>query len=172
MAEAGLFVDQRVELIEGIIVEMTPQQNQHFVTLCRVQQVLTRVFGEGYWVRPQGPLRLGDRSEPEPDVSVVRGTLEDYTDHPTSAVLVVEVSQTTLAFDRGHKAALYAAAEVPDYWVVNLIDRQLEIFRSPTPDDAVETDRRYAEHRVLSRDEKVAPLAAPESAIQVAELLS
>src|SRR6266853_670905 len=125
MAELGLFDGQRVELVDGEIMQMPPQKNWHFVTIKLVEEALESAFGPGYWVRTQGPINLGATSEPEPDIAVVAGKPRDYRAHPNAALLVVEVSDTTLAYDRGRKASLYASASIADYWIVNLIDRQL-----------------------------------------------
>jgi len=113
----------------------------------------------------QLPLALGPYSEPEPDVAVVEGTIDDYVEaHPSTAVLVVEVADASLQFDRTRKAALYARAGIPDYWIVNLLDGVLEVHRQPEGDA-------YRERLVLPSQERVRPLARPEVEIAVAELL-
>jgi len=100
--------------------------------VCLAEEALRVAFGPGVVVRTQLPLALGQYSEPEPDVAVVVGTARDFTDdHPTSALLVVEVADATLSFDRNAKASLYAAAGIPEYWIVNLVHRQLEMHREP-----------------------------------------
>src|SRR5439155_3890171 len=98
LAEIGFFRDQRVELVDGEIVQMPPQKNFHVIGIDLVHQALQKAFGPGHWVRIQAPLHLRPNSAPEPDLAVVRGSSRDYaaTDHPTSALLVVEVSDTTL----------------------------------------------------------------------------
>src|SRR5437763_345690 len=126
LADSGCFNNRRVELIEGEIIEMPVQKHPHVVSLTRTAKILDSLFGNKFWIRTQLPLNLGPLSDAEPDVAVVAGTVDDYTDHPTSALLLVEVSETTLAFDRGRKGSLYAAAGVQDYWIVNLVERQLE----------------------------------------------
>jgi Uma2 family endonuclease len=171
LGDQGMFQDQRVQLIEGEIVVMSPQNNSHVVAISLTQEALKNVFDEGYWVRSQAPLTVSQISEPEPDLSVVSGTPRDYTDHPTTALLIVEVSRTTLAFDRGEKLSLYAKADITDYWIVNLIDRQLEVFRNPTPDENQPYGFGYSEKIILKADDSISPLAAPESPIQVADLL-
>ena len=109
-------------------------------------------------------------SEPEPDIAVVRGRIEDYRDaHPTSPVLVVEVADSSLARDRGRKGSLYARAGVPDYWIVNLTDGVLEIYRDPRRTAAGRW--RYAAVRVGKPRATVSPLAAPRARIRVADLL-
>ena len=168
MADAGLFHDRRVELIEGEVVDMPPQKNAHYTAILLVQRALEKAFGVNHVVRVQGPLDLGERSQPEPDVAVVAGTPRDYRDHPTSALLVVEISDTTLEFDRERKARLYAKAGLAEYWVVNLVDRVLEVHRTPVLDAQ---RPRYGDIRSVTVGETVSPIAAPEAAIAVADLL-
>ena len=171
MGDQGLFQDQRVQLIEGEIVVMSPQNNPHVVAIALTQEALRNIFDEGFWVRSQAPLSVSDISEPEPDLSVVSGTPRDYTDHPTTALLIVEVSHTTLTFDRNDKSSLYAKAGIADYWIVNLIDRQLEVYRNPNPDENQPYGFGYSEKTILKADDSITSLAAPKMPIQVAELL-
>jgi len=110
-------------------------------------------------------------SDAEPDISVVPGTPRDYTEHPTGALLVVEVSETTLAYDRGRKGSLYAAAGIQDYWIVNLVDRQLEVYRDPVPDPNESSGFRYNTRTVFLSGQSASPLAAPAASIAVADLL-
>jgi Uma2 family endonuclease len=133
LAELGVLgPEEHVELIEGEIVEMPPQLSRHTTGVYLAYEALRAIFGVGFVVRVQFPLALGQYSEPEPDIAVVAGTGRDFADaHPTSALLVVEVSDTTLSFDRDAKASLYAAAGIPEYWIVNLVQRQLEMHREP-----------------------------------------
>jgi Uma2 family endonuclease len=170
MGEMGWFDGQRVELIEGRIVEMPPQKESHYATILRVQDVLRTAFGAGHVVRPQGPLAIGARSEPEPDVAVVRGNSRDYTDHPTTALLVVEVSGTTLRFDR-RKAGLYAKANVPEYWIVNLSDREIEVRREPMEDDTKPFRHAYRTTVTYKAGDVIAPIAAPSAQFAVSDLL-
>jgi Uma2 family endonuclease len=171
MAEAGLFDGQRVELIDGEILVLPPMKNAHAVGIGLVQAALQAAFGPGYWVRLQGPLSLTPTSEPEPDVAVVPGGPRDFTDHPSTALLVVEVSDTSLSYDRGRKASLYASAGIADYWVLNLTDRQLEVFRRPQSDTAQPFAFRYADAAVLPDTAAVTPLAAAQASVRVADLL-
>jgi Uma2 family endonuclease len=123
-------------------------------------------------VRAQLPVALDDESEPEPDVSVVPGDPRDYRDaHPARPVLIVEVALSRLRFDREHKGSLYARARVADYWIVNIPDRRLEVYREPAPDGAARFGWRYGHAAALGPDERVAPLALPGAAVTVAELL-
>ncbi len=170
MGEMGLFHGQRVELIEGEIMVLSPQNWPHSSTVDRVAEALRRDLGAGFWVRTQFPLNLGT-SDPEPDVSVVLGRREDYNDHPTTAVLIVEVSESSLSYDRTRKASLYARAGIADYWIVNLVNKQVEVYRDPRPDSSQFYGHGYASVAVLVPPAVVNPLAAPQVSLAVADLL-
>jgi Uma2 family endonuclease len=171
LANRGLFQGQRVELIEGEIMVFTPQNWPHASTVDRIAEVLRRSLSTGFWVRMQLPLNLSPLSDPEPDVSVVAGRREDYTDHPTAAVLIVEVSDTTLAYDRGQKASLYARAGIADYWIVNLVQQELEVYHDPFADASQPFGYRYDQRTIFYAGDHVTPLAAPQARILVADLL-
>jgi len=175
MADLGFFQDQRVELIEGEIVQMAPQNNPHAVVTSLVQKALVRAFGDGYWVRTQMPLTVSEHSEPEPDVAVLKGNERSYLggDHPRAgaALLVVEVSDSTIRFDRSHKASLYASAGVAEYWIVDLNATKIDVHRSPVPDPAERHGHRYADLRSFRAGEVITPLALPHAALQAADLL-
>jgi Uma2 family endonuclease len=163
--------DDRVELLGGCLVFREPEGSRHAAACLRARIALERAFGRGYHIRPQHPIALDDLSEPEPDIAVVRGRIEDYIDaHPTSPVLVVEVADSSLALDRERKARLYATAAILDYWIVNLVDGALEVYRDPVR--AAGGATRYATRRVLKRRAVVSPLAAPRARIRVADLLA
>jgi Uma2 family endonuclease len=105
---------------------------------------LQAAFGAGWEIRGQGPIALDEESEPEPDLAVVPGSFRDYeAAHPSRPVLVVEISETSLALDRVHKGSLYARAGLPDYWIVNLPEHALEVYRDPEPDPAAPFRWRY-----------------------------
>jgi Uma2 family endonuclease len=123
-------------------------------------------------VQTQGPLGLGSRSEPEPDVSVIRGSPRDYAHAPpTHAALVVEVAELALRAARGRKAALYARAGIADYWILNLVDRVLEVHREPARPGPARSRWGYASVETLGADASVVPLAMPGATIRVADLL-
>ncbi len=165
MGELGLFNGQRVELLDGEVIVMSPQGAHHYWTIDRVATILQQAFGKGFWVRTQAPLKLEPTSEPEPDIAIVAGTPDDYLDeHPSAAVLVVEVADTSLAYDRTEKARVYARGNIPEYWIVNLLERQVEVYRKPQGE-------RYAEVQFLKAGEFVTPLTKPEVQIAVADLL-
>lgn len=173
-ADLGLFdAGERLELIEGeIIRKVTVQKRPHALAISIGARVLQEAFGPTAYVSHQSPIHVSDQSEPEPDLAVIAGTPEDYLDHPTPAdvLLVVEVSDTTLRLDRGRKAALYAGAGVRDYWVENLPHRILEVYRDPAP----RSDQDGFEYRSITTytvQESVAPLAAPQALVRVADLL-
>ena len=134
--------------------------------------VSRRAFGRANYVRDDTPLGLDDASEPVPDVVVLGGRPRDYRDaHPSTPLLVVEVSESSLAEDRLWKGGLYARAGVADYWIVNLRDRVLEVHREPIADAAAPHGWRYASLTTPSPGETVSPLAAPGARIPVADLL-
>jgi Uma2 family endonuclease len=173
MIDAGvLTTDDHVELIDGEIVTMTPQKSRHATAVRLADTALRRAFGDGVDVRSQLPLALGDDSEPEPDLSVVVGAPRDYRDeHPTTALLVVEVSDSTVVFDRTKKAGVYARARIADYWLVNLIDGILEVRRFPAPSTDSTDHWDYAVVERYAASDHVAPLARPQAPIAVADLL-
>ncbi|HVS70426.1 MAG TPA: Uma2 family endonuclease [Phycisphaerae bacterium] len=171
MADAGYFEGKRVELINGEILDMAAQKNSHVLGVSLATEALSKAFGQGFWIRVQAPLNLADDSDPEPDVAIVAGRMRDYTAHPQSALLVVEVSDTTLRLDRRDKAALYAAADIRDYWIINLIDNCVEILRDPAPDALFPRTHRYTTRAIFRAGDAVSPLAAPAAQIPVADLL-
>jgi len=173
MIKMGLFnPEDRVELIDGEILQVTPQSSRHATAIRQCTRALEAAFPSGSDVRPQLPLALHESSEPEPDVAVVPGGIADYRDaHPQSAMLVIEVSDSTLEFDRDRKGSLYARAGIPEYWIVNLLDRRLEIYREPREDADAPLGWRYAHFRHLGLDEAASPLMKPAVAIPVAQLI-
>lgn len=168
MVLAGIFhPEDRVELINGEILNMAPQSSSHSVAIRLTEDALRLAFGRGHDVRVQMPLALDDNSEPEPDIAVVTGSPRDYLQgHPKTAVLIVEVADTTLALDRSIKKALYARNGIQDYWIVNLRNACLEVYR--LPDRQAES---YSSQSVLRRGDVVQPVACPNCSIQVADLL-
>jgi Uma2 family endonuclease len=173
LMDCGLLRDgDRVELVGGHLVVKEPQYTPHATAARLVVRALEAVFTAGWDVRAGLPIALAPDSEPEPDVSVVRGGPRDYLeDHPAQPVLVVEVAHSSLAFDRRYKGSLYARAGLPDYWIVNLADGRLEVNRDPAPDPAAEHGWNYRTAIVLGRRDFIAPLIAPQSSVRVADLL-
>jgi Uma2 family endonuclease len=173
LAESGVFrPGERVELIGGRIVEMSPQNSPHFTALSLVEYKVRTIFQTGYVVRIRGPLDLSPVSQPEPDIAVVRGTIRDYAKaHPTTAELVVEVPDSTLAYDRGEKARLYASAGILEYWVLNIVDRCIEVYRDPIPMPGQPYGYGYHSRSQYFANDTVTPLIMPHSAIKIADLL-
>jgi len=172
MGDMGFFNDERVELIDGEIIKMPPQKDLHAISIALTLKIFFRAIPDGYWVRCQLPLHLSERSEPEPDLSIVSGNPRDYVGkgHPQTALLVIEISETTLRFDRGSKASFYASAAIQDYWIVNLIDRCVEVYRSPVADSSAQFGFRYAEKLTFSTGQTIKPLAMAME-VPVADLL-
>jgi Uma2 family endonuclease len=176
MADLGWFRGKRVFLLSGEIYEMAGQGNWHSVTIGKVEYVLHRVFGfEKYWVRPQLPLDLIDgSSDPEPDLAVVPGRPDDFVRHPSTALLAVEVADSSLSLDR-KKAAYYAGTGVQEYWIVNLRDRILEVYRQPIPGPTAwlpdePPAASYADRQDLRPGDTLSPVAAPHATVAVADL--
>lgn len=169
--EDGFFSGSRVELIEGRIVDVPPQKNPHVIAIENVRAALERVFHKNFWVRTQATLDLGRSSLPDPDVAVVPGPRRAEGDYPTEALLVVEVSDSTLWFDRKRKSKIYAEANIPEYWILDLVHRQLEIRRNPVHDPAHQPRHQYASVTIHGPKERVAPLASQNARITVAKLL-
>jgi Uma2 family endonuclease len=166
MIAAGLFAPgERVELIDGEILQVAPQGSFHATAVQLAGDALRVAFGCGFHVRTQLPLAFDPASEPEPDVAVVPGVPRDYREaHPTNALLVVEIADATLVHDRQRKGSLYARAGIREYWIVNLVDRCVEVYRDPL-------QARYGSSRRCLPGDHITPLAAPESKISVADIL-
>jgi Uma2 family endonuclease len=131
LVEQGCFDDEKVELLAGMLVRMSPQSALHADVVARLARLLERAIGDRAMLRTHSPLALGDDSEPEPDVAVVRSG--DFTrQHPTGALLVIEVAASSLDNDRRVKATLYAAAGIPEYWIVDLAAGIVEVHTAPT----------------------------------------
>jgi Uma2 family endonuclease len=173
MIDAGVLTpEDQVELIDGDIITMTPQKSRHATAVQLAQIAIGRAFGEGFSVRTQLPLALGPDSEPEPDIAVVAGSPRDYRDrHPATALLIVEVADASLTFDRTVKAGVYARAGLTDYWLLNLIDNVLEVHRGPELVAGAPRGWRYGSVERYGAGQSVAPLARANCSISVADLL-
>ncbi len=152
---------------------MPVQERPHTLALLRVQAALQRVVaGRPFQAVYQLPVGLTEFSEPEPDVAVIPGSFEDYEeDHPTTAALLVEVSDSTLLYDRSVKASLYARANIPEYWVVDLVNHRLEVRREPERMPGEAYGHGYATIRILRSEQTVACPVAADQPIRVADLL-
>lgn len=166
MVETGVLQpEDRVELVEGVIYNLAPQNSLHATGLRLVEKALGAIFTTGYDVRTQLPLALGEDSEPEPDVAVVQGETRDFRDsHPSHAVLVVEVSDSSSHHDRNRKARLYARSGIVEYWILNVSDKILEVYRDPSLDS-------YRSKVVLRSGDTISPLSCPQVTLAVSDLL-
>jgi len=164
--------DDPIELLDGLLLVKEPQSSLHRTAVLLVAKALERAFGDGWFVQTQSPIGLDARSEPEPDVGVVRGSLRDYVAaHPTHPALVVEVAVSGLAVARGRKARAYARGGIADYWIVNLIERMVEIHREPARPGPARRRWGYAAIERFGAEAMVTPLAAPAARIRIADLL-
>ena len=172
LVDLGVFVGERLELLDGVLVVREPQGSAHAAIVMQIGQVLATAFGPGWHPRLQAPLALGENSEPEPDIAVVVGAPLDYVvAHPSTAVLVVEVADSSLRLDRRFKAAMYARAGLREYWIVNLVDHTVEVHREPQPTTDAADEWSYRSVDVLRPPASVTPPAAPSAQVPVADLL-
>jgi len=168
MVRAGILrEDARIELIEGELLDMNPIGWAHQACVDWLTAFLVRQLGDRAIVRAQGPIRLSDRSLPQPDLTLLRPRSDYYRrEGPVASdvLLLVEVSDTTLAYDRDVKVPLYARAGIPEVWLVDLAGEQVLVFREP---DAGE----YRVSAAIRSGEQVSPLAFPDLTVDVAALL-
>lgn len=165
LVASGVFhEDERLELIEGEMLERTPQNPRHAAIVALVHRALGDVLLEGYSLRGQLPLALGEDSEPEPDLAVVEGGARDSLhEHPRTAALLVEVAESSLPFDRTRKVPLYARQGIPELWIVNATEGRLEVYRKPR-------GVTFHEREILAAGEHVTSAALREP-VAVADLL-
>ena len=173
LIDIGIFLPgDKVELLGGQLCVSEPQNSPHAAAICLAEEALRQAFAGGWSIRVQLPIALDQESEPEPDLTVVPGGPRDYlADHPARPVLVLEVADSSLALDREHKGSLYARARLREYWIVNLADRVVEVYREPGPDVTAVYGWAYRSLQRLSAEQSVTPLAAPTARIAVADLL-
>jgi Uma2 family endonuclease len=171
LGDLGMFEGRRAMLIDGVIIEDAPMNPPHAIAATKTEDAVREAFGKRYHVRVSKPLVLGQTTDPEPDVAVVVGRPGDYTEHPTTAALVVEVSDSSLRYDTTVKVGLYAAGGVPEYWVLDVTARQLLVYRDPKPDPGATHGHTYATQLALSAADAVAPGAVPNVTLPVADLL-
>jgi len=169
----GFFTtEDRLELLEGELVEKMSQKSPHSSVVLRLMRLFFTQFGHQYQVRLQMPLALTADSMPEPDIALVEGDDFAYLEEqPTTASLIIEVADTTLDTDRRIKSGLYAEAEIADYWIVNINDRVLEVHREPAPMSSTKSGYGYRFVRHYTEQEQIAPLFAPEIVLDVKALL-
>ncbi len=168
MAESGILQpDERIELLEGQIIQMAAKGTAHSASVSRIEQVLRNRLGNRVLLRFQDPIRLNDYSEPEPDIAVVQPSPNFYEDHhptPSEVFLLIEVSDTTLKFDRETKAPAYGCSGIAEYWVLDVVARKLHVYRSPSSSG-------YQSETILSEELTIAPLAFPECVIAIEEMV-
>lgn len=172
LVDLGAFEGDPVELIGGQLIVAEPQNSPHATAVGAADDALRAVLPPGFLVRAQMPMALDDESAPEPDLAVVSGRRADYRHgHPTRAVLVLEVADSSLHFDRHDKGSLYARARIAEYWIVNLIERVLEVYRDPEPDPAAPHGWSYRSVSRLAPPAVRALGALPSVQVQVGDLL-
>lgn len=169
LAEAGILAENdRVELIEGELIEMAAVSGPHIGVVINLLRLLTAAAAGRFEVSPQSPVRLGDHSEPEPDVALLRPRADRYLggEPPLAAdiLLLIEVADSSLRYDRAVKLPLYARHGVPEVWIVDLAGGTVAVHRGPTADG-------YASVETIARDASVEPLALPGVRLAVAEFL-
>ena len=168
LGEMGFFhPEERVELISGNIIKMSAKGTAHTSAVSRTDSLLQYLFRNLAWVRMQDPIALDDNSEPEPDIALVRIDPLDYATHhptPSEVYLIIEVADTSLTFDREIKAKIYARSGIVDYWVLNVNERQLHVFREPAVDG-------YQSELILGEYGSISPLQFPTVNIAIQAML-
>jgi Uma2 family endonuclease len=168
MAEIGIFAaDERVELLDGNLVSMVAKGTAHSSATTRTRRVLEAGLGKHVCVRIQDPVQLDDYSEPEPDIAIAVLDPLEYADHhpqPSEIFLLIEVADTSLAFDLGAKALAYARSGITDYWILDVQARKLFVLRSPTAQG-------YQSEVVLDETMQITPLAFPDYTVKIREIL-
>ena len=134
LAELGVFGDEKIELLRGTLVRMSPQGPYHANVVARLTNVLVSMVYPRFEVRPQLPFSADDTSMPEPDIMLVEATGSLTSPHPSYTLLVIEVSVSSLRLDRGLKAEIYSQAGVPEYWIVDILHRKIVVHRDPQND--------------------------------------
>jgi Uma2 family endonuclease len=172
LVDLGVFEGEPLELIGGQLIVAEPKGSPHAAGVEMAGEALRSAVSPGWIVRMQNPIALDDESVPEPDVAVVRGRHADYRHaHPARAALIIEVAESSLAFDRKHKGSVYARAGIEDYWIVNLEDRVVEVYREPGPDLTAPFGWRYTAVTRFRPPDSVTPLAVPAAPVLVTALL-
>jgi Uma2 family endonuclease len=169
MGEVGILPhDARVELINGDVIQMPPIGSHHNGSVITLDDVLRERLGRRITISVQGPPLIPAHGAPQPDIVVLRRRADNYrTANPTpeDVFLVIEVSDSTLVHDRDTKAPIYAQAGIADYWIVNLVDSQLMVYRQPV-------DGVYRSVQVLGKEDTIQPIAFPDVTIAVSEILA
>jgi Uma2 family endonuclease len=172
LVDSGFFRGDPVELVGGQLIVAEPQGTYHATGVSMVDDALRAVLPPGWIVRSQLPIALDDDSAPEPDIAVVRGSRRDYLNaHPTVPALVIEVADASLGFDRRIKGSVYARGGVQDYWIVNVTERTVEVYREPVAEPSAVWGWAYRSVRTLRPSDIIAPLALPATTVAVSSLL-
>jgi Uma2 family endonuclease len=168
MVSAGILTaSDRVELLDGCIIERVPQEPPHASTTSSFGNEFVMLFAGKAWVRQQLPITIAPNSEPEPDIAVVRLDANRYRDRhpaPEDVYLLIEVAASTLSYDRDRKARIYAKARIPEYWVIDVNQRAVLVFREPQGD-------RYQLQQVFDVKDVLTPVTFPDVMIDLATLL-
>ena len=171
MGEMGWFGDQRVELINGDIIIMPPISEDHARSVDKSTTKLVVPLHQQYIIRCQQPFNAGENGRPQPDIAVVRPEAFQPNEPPAEALLLIEVSRSTLEYDRTTKASLYASLGVADYWIVNLINGTVEVRRQPIESAEAEFGWDYASRQIYQRGQTIALLEVPTVSLAVDEML-
>jgi Uma2 family endonuclease len=166
------FHNRKLMLIDGVILEKAPPSSRASISQLLTENWLRTVFPpDRFTVRGQLGLLFGIKTDPVPDIAVVPGTPRNYARHPRTALLIVEIADSSLAYDTEEKASLYAAAGIADYWVIDVNNLQIHQYRNPQPNPTQHYGYGYVQHQVLLPQEQISPLASPTHSVMVAELL-
>jgi len=158
----GAFAEERIELLDGVLVPMSPIGPRHASAVDLLTLLLIRALGDRARIRVQNPFAAGDFSEPEPDLLVA--PLADYvTDHPAEAYLVIEVAESSAAQDRGRKLRIYAERGVPEYWIVDVVTKRVEVHRDPARGT-------FRSTRVLEQHESIELLRFPDVCVRLSDV--
>jgi Uma2 family endonuclease len=165
MGEACVFEGMRVVLMEGEILVMPPVGDLHRGIVTNAGEVFRSVFGSGFFVSEEKAFNVQEATDPQPDIAVISGNVRDFLYQGlTEAALIVEVSDSTLSYDRRQKASLYAKAGIVDYWIINisLEPAQIEVYRQPAPDETQLYGFGYTQKTVYQSGELILPLSSPQ----------
>ena len=171
MTEAGFFEHQRVELIGGDIITMPPISETHAQSLDKITKKLNKTLDDALVTRNQNSFDAGENNRPQPDIAIVRAADLSLHSPPSQALLIIEFSKTTLAYDRSTKLSLYASIGIPDYWIVNLNNNTVEVYRQPIESQEMEFGWDYASRVIYQRSQSVTILEVPEVSIAVDDVL-